>query len=79
MSLPYTTEELEREIYALVTSSQAREGDPLPTTYVWLHMSEKGYTKSDYMNGVDSLMEKGLITEDEIISDDFFEVLGASD
>ena len=79
MSMPYTTEELEREIYTLVISSLASEGDPFPTTYVWLHMSEKGYTKDDYMNGVDSLMEKGLITEDEIIADIFFETLSATD
>jgi hypothetical protein len=79
MSLPYTTEELEREIYTLVISSHASEGDPFPTTYVWLHMSEKGYTKDDYMSGVDSLMEKGLITEDEIIADNFFEALSKPD
>ena len=79
MSLPNSIEELEREIFTLVISSQAREGDSFPTTYIWLHMSEKGYAKEDYVNGVDSLLEKGLITEDEIIADGFFEAFSVSD
>jgi hypothetical protein len=77
MSGPYSIEELENEIYKLVVSSKSREGESFPTKYVWLNMEKNGYTKDDFVTGAESLKEKGLLTKEEKISNDFFDVLGS--
>ncbi len=78
MSGPYPIKELEHEIYLQVIASKAREGHVFPTKYVWLNMEKNGYTKDDFVEGAESLKKKGLLTEDEKISKDFFSVLGTS-
>lgn len=75
---PYSIEEIEHEIYLLVVSSKTREGQGFPAKYVHFNMEKDGYTHDDFSIGVKSLQEKGLITEDEKISNDFFDILGSA-
>tara|TARA_R100001463_G_scaffold9472_11_gene28358 strand:- start:4187 stop:4423 length:237 start_codon:yes stop_codon:yes gene_type:complete len=72
MSGPFSIEEIENEIYQLVVSSKAREGHTFPARYVMLNMDKNGYTRDDFLAGIDSLLKKGLITEDEKIAENFF-------
>ncbi len=77
MAGPFSIEMIEREIYKLVVRSKARQGQAFPTQYVRIHMDRLGYAHDDFVQGVDSLQERGLITTDEKISDEFFDALGS--
>lgn len=70
---PFEIEDIEKAIYGLVVESGAREGDAFPTKFVW-HNLESRYNmnQDDFDRGCDSLKKKGLLTEDEKLSDNFF-------
>ena len=76
MSGPYSIEEIEEEIHQQVVSSKAREGEIYPGKFVMLNMEKNGFTRDDYVRGTESLNEKGLVTDDGKIAENFFQELG---
>jgi predicted nucleic acid-binding protein len=77
MTGQFPLEELEQKLYELVVSSGVREGNGLPIAYVLREMLKAGYSDEDFLAAADSLEKKGLLTDDAVIADTFFDVLGA--